>query len=153
MLQSIERILVPIDYSEPAQQAAWIAFSIARSIHASITLIHIHIQERALRELVIIDDSELESISEDKFRNLLVRVVGDPSASAIRSVIDNNAVDVKIDSCEFKPSDEICGYAKEKQMNLIVMGSRIHSRLEDLLLGSVSTEVLQNAPCPVTVVH
>ena len=151
MLKSIERVLVPIDYSEPAFHAAWIAFSIARSIKASITLIHIHIQENALRELVFIDPSELEELTDEKFKNLLQKLVGDPSYKALQSTVDHSVVE--FDSCTYSPSDEICNYAKEKEINLIVMGSRIHSKLEELLIGNVTTDVLRKAPCPVTVVH
>ena len=151
MIKSIARILVPLDYSEPATQAAWIAYSIARSLQASITLIHIHIQEKALRELVVIDAEELADLSEEKFEDLLLKIVGDPSQSALQST-GNHAV-VEIEPCTYSPSDEICEYAGQKNINLIVMGSRVHSKIEDLLLGSVSTEVLQKAPCPVTVVH
>ncbi len=151
MMKSIEKILVPIDYSEPAFQAAWIGYSIARSMHASMTLIHIHIQEKALRELVLIDKDELAAFSEEHFKDLIEKLVGDPSYKGLQSVADHSVVE--FDECTYKPSDEICDYARDKQINLIVMGSRIHSALEDLILGSVSSEVLHNAPCPVTVVH
>ncbi len=151
MMRSIEKILVPIDYSEPAFQAAWIGYSIAKSIRASLTLIHIHIREKALRELVLIEKGELAEFTEDQFRDLIQKLVGDPSYNAVKLAADNNVVE--FDECTYKPSDEICDYAREKGINLIVMGSRIHSAIEDLLLGNVSSEVLHNAPCPVTVVH
>ena len=35
MIQSIEKVLVPIDDSEPGFQAAWMAFTIAWSVGAS----------------------------------------------------------------------------------------------------------------------
>ncbi len=151
MMKSIEKILVPIDYSEPAFQAAWIGFSIAKSMQASMTLIHIHIREKALRELVLIDKSELAEFSEDQFSGLIQKLVGDPSYNAVKSAADHSVVE--FDECTYRPSDEICDYARDKEINLIVMGSRIHSKIEDLILGSVSSEVLHNAPCPVTVVH
>lgn len=150
-MKSVDRILVPIDYSEPAFQAAWIAYSIARSMQSSITLIHIHIREKALRELVFIDQNEVTELTDEKFDNLLMKIVGDPSVKALQSAVDHSVVE--FDSCTYSPSDEICDYAKEKKINLIVMGSRIHSKMEDLLMGGVSSEVLHKAPCPVTVVH
>lgn len=151
MIKSIEKILVPIDESEPSLHAAWIAYSIARSLNATMTLIHIHIQENALRELVVINKDELSNLSDERFENLLTKIVGDPSYPALQSAADHSAV--AIESCTFVPSDEICKYAEENNINLIVMGSRIHSKLEDILLGSVSSEVLKKAPCPVTIVH
>ena len=151
MLKSIERVLVPIDQSEPALQAAWIAFSIARSVGASMALMHIHIQEKALREVVSIDPDELRELTEEKFEVLLKKIVGDPSYKALQSAVDHGKVEIQ--ECTYHPAEEICNYAKEKQINLIVMGSRVHSKLGDFLLGNVSTEVLHKAPCPVTIVH
>lgn len=148
---SIDRILVPMDYSKPAFQAAWIAFSIARSMKASIALIHIHIQENALRELVVIDQSALAELTDEKFQDILKKIVGDPSYKALQSASDDSVVEFEL--CTNTPAEEICDYAKKNNVNLIVMGARIHSKIEDLLLGSVSSEVLQKAPCPVTVVH
>lgn len=152
-MQTIEKILVPIDFSEHANHAAWIAYSIARSMRASITLIHIHIQENALRELVVIEPKELAEFSDEKFKNILLRIVGDPSYKALQSAADSSEVNIEFESCTDSPADEICRYAEEKNVDLIVMGSRIHSTLKDLLLGNISSEVMHKASCPVTVVH
>ncbi len=151
MRESIDRILVPIDYTEPSFHAAWIAFAIARSMRASMALIHIHIREEALRELVVMDQSELAEISDEKFNELLLKLVGDPSYHALQATGEHSLIEMA--TCTYSPSDEICNYAKEKNISLIVIGSRIHSKLEDLILGNVSSEVLRKAPCPVTVVH
>ena len=43
--------------------------------------------------------------------------------------------------------------AISEKAELIVMGSRGRTDLEGLLLGSVTSQVLQIAPCPVTVVR
>jgi nucleotide-binding universal stress UspA family protein len=148
MMKPIERILVPIDYSEPAFQAAWIAFAIARSMQSSITLMHIHIQEQATRELIYIQQSELTAIAEGKFHELLTRIAGNPSEE---HSVDKNVI-------EFVPStdslsDQICDYAREQRIDLIVIGSDGRSNIKELLLGSVSHEVVRKAPCAVTVVH
>jgi nucleotide-binding universal stress UspA family protein len=50
-----------------------------------------------------------------------------------------------------EPADEIVDEVKRGQYDLIVVGSRGLGPLGRLLLGSVSTEVLRAAPCPVLV--
>jgi nucleotide-binding universal stress UspA family protein len=50
-----------------------------------------------------------------------------------------------------EPAAEIVGEVKRGQYDLIVVGSRGLGPLGRLLLGSVSTEVLRAAPCPVLV--
>ena len=51
------------------------------------------------------------------------------------------------------PAASICEYASCNDCDLIIMGSRGNSQLKGLLLGSVSTKVLQYAQCPVLVVR
>lgn len=151
MLQSIEKILVPIDDSEHGYNAAWMAFSMARSIGASIALIHIHRREKALREVVVIQSDDLAALAEEHYADLLKNIVGDPSYQALHAAVDHSVIEIETSS--FDPSDEILDYADEKEINLIIMGSRIHSKIKDLLLGNVSSEVIEKAHCPVTIVH
>lgn len=47
---------------------------------------------------------------------------------------------------------EICRYAEDKDMDLIVIGRKDKGAIERFLLGSVSQAVVQNAPCNVMVV-
>lgn len=49
------------------------------------------------------------------------------------------------------PADEILRTAGELPAELLVIGARGHSALAALLLGSVSDQVLRQAPCPVLV--
>jgi nucleotide-binding universal stress UspA family protein len=61
-------------------------------------------------------------------------------------------------SCETVAPDgpapaEICRVAREREPRLIVIGAHGWGRVGRLLHGSVSTDVLYNAPCPVLVVH
>ena len=51
------------------------------------------------------------------------------------------------------PADSICAYAAEIDARLIAIGSRGHSTVAALLLGSVSQAVVRQARCPVLVVR
>ena len=51
------------------------------------------------------------------------------------------------------PADEIVAVADAEQAGLVVVGTRGRNLVERLLLGSVSTKVLQKAPCDVLVVR
>ena len=50
-------------------------------------------------------------------------------------------------------SDVILKLATKGHYKMIVMGSKARGLLERILWGSVSREVLDDAPCPVLVVH
>lgn len=54
---------------------------------------------------------------------------------------------------EGSPADAVLRVAEVEGYDLIVIGSRGHSQVMGLLLGSVSTSVAQRAACPVLIVH
>ena len=51
------------------------------------------------------------------------------------------------------PAKEIIAAAEDRQVDLIVVGSRGYGRLAGLLLGSVAQKVVSLASCPVAVVR
>ena len=150
MQQSIERILVPVDYSEPAFHAAWIALAIARSMQASLTLFHVHFQEKATRETIVIDHDRLSELTEESYPTLLEDIVIDPSEDSLRS---RKFSEVEFETATHSLSSEICDYAKDHEIGLIVIGAKVHTVIHDVLLGNLTAKVLDHAPCPVTVVH
>jgi nucleotide-binding universal stress UspA family protein len=46
-------------------------------------------------------------------------------------------------------ADEIVKYAKESNASLIIMGAYGHTRVRDFILGSITSQVLNQMPCPV----
>ena len=52
-----------------------------------------------------------------------------------------------------KPVQVIIDYAKEHEIDLIVLGTHGHTGLSHLLLGSVTEKVVRLATCPVLTVH
>jgi nucleotide-binding universal stress UspA family protein len=51
------------------------------------------------------------------------------------------------------PADQIVRQARKDKVDLIVMGTRGHSSLKRLMLGSVADKVIRASSCPVLVVH
>lgn len=52
-----------------------------------------------------------------------------------------------------KPAQEIVKLTREPEIGMVVVGSRGLSRLQYALQGSVSSQVVRDAYCPVLVVH
>lgn len=51
------------------------------------------------------------------------------------------------------PSSTICDFARSCRADVIVIGRRGYSRLQELILGSVSNYVIHHAPCSVLLVR
>lgn len=52
-----------------------------------------------------------------------------------------------------RPAEQIVRYAEEHAIDHIVIGHRGHSGFERWLLGSVARQVIDHAPCAVTVIR
>ena len=52
-----------------------------------------------------------------------------------------------------EPYKELIKYAKEQDIDMIVLGIRGHTLLEKLLVGSTTDRVIRQSPCPVLAVR
>lgn len=68
------------------------------------------------------------------------------------NLANNAGVKYAIKILRGDPAKMILTYAKDKQIDLIVMGSRGLNSFQEMLLGSVSHRVTKYAQCPVMVV-
>lgn len=77
------------------------------------------------------------------------------AAAAIDRTVDALATTARIEpAIEFGDAGSaICRIAEEREVDLIVIASRGHGALRRALLGSVSTHVVNHAPCPVMIVR
>ena len=144
MNQTIRKILVPVDGSESSCRAAAFAAELARATASSLTLMHV-----LNAEFMILPGASALSAEE----LLAARDSGaEPAFAAARTAIAGE-LELGIEATIGKPSMEIVRYAKDNDTDLIVMGSRGRSGVEELLLGSVSAQVIHHAPCSVTIVR
>jgi nucleotide-binding universal stress UspA family protein len=82
-----------------------------------------------------------------------------PEAQAkARSVLENAAARLERDgidvSCRLmhgRPANEVLKNAHDFAVDLIIVGSRGHGTIASMILGSVSSEIADHAPCPVLV--
>ena len=62
-------------------------------------------------------------------------------------------LDIASDVSIGRPFLEIIRYAKEKSIDLIVLGTHGHGGLKHVLMGSVAEKVVRKAPCPVLTIR
>jgi nucleotide-binding universal stress UspA family protein len=144
----LHRILVPTDFSKFSDNALRYGVAFAEKFGAAIHLLHV-VQDLALfiPEAVMVS-GPIVSPPVEQFvaaaRTALARTIEGLKLSGI-SVIPEVAEDV--------PFDEIIRFAREKNIDLIVMGTHGHTGLAHLLVGSVAEKVVRKAPCPVLTVR
>jgi len=140
----IERILVPIDFSESSLKALDEAVEFSRPYEAE--LIVLFVVERGFYESpLLVPDSgavlEHQAGGAEEKLNKICRTLVRRGVKCRRLV-------------EFGVAyQDIVETAKKVHANLIVLSSHGRTGLAHVLIGSVAERVVQHAACPVLVIH
>lgn len=143
---AMKSILVPVDGSESASRAAAFAGKLAVALRSKLILLHVYDAPAA-------SILGLASLAEADVHAALEKVAQRSFDSALRAIGDPVPPDVDKIPTTGHPFEEIVNYARSTACELIVMGSRGLSPIQEIVLGSVSDRVLRFAPCAVTVVR
>lgn len=136
----MERIVVGVDGSEAGRQALRWALDEARRRNAIVEAVHAWHQPGAM-SYGYLGQFDMEPFEEDARKVLdaavdSVAVPGDPAIE--RLLIPGGAASVLVDEA--------------KGADLLVVGSRGRGGFTGLMLGSVSQQAAQHAPCPVVII-
>ena len=135
---NIQHILIPMDFSADAEQALDSAIELAKQFQARLTLLHV-IQLPVATEVDLSGYyADLESGARQELEAYQKRI----AATGL-------TVDIMLDSGA--PFRQIVDVAKDRQVDLIVMGTHGRTGMRHLLIGSVAERVVRLAPCPVMV--
>jgi nucleotide-binding universal stress UspA family protein len=140
------RVLLATDGSPSASRATREAIELCRATGWPLTIVTVwHVPVSGFTyEPPITVPPELEDAVEQRAALALRDAVG----AAREAGLDPEALLV-----EGLPAEELCALAGERAATLVVVGSHGWGRMQRLLFGSVSSAVLQRAPCPVLVVR
>jgi nucleotide-binding universal stress UspA family protein len=157
----IKKILVPVDGSENAQKALDFTLDLAEKYDSEVELFNVvepvtvpvapytydvHGGGGVGSATVIptwVSDytTNFKASHEKMLQDTLEKVKKDkPDLKISKKIVDG------------RPGTEITKRAKEGDFDLVVMGSRGLSGLKELVLGSVSDKVSDDAECPVLIV-
>jgi nucleotide-binding universal stress UspA family protein len=144
---SLHRILVPTDFSEHSKNALRYAAAFADKFGAEIYLLHVF-QDLAIfqPDAVTVGPPAMPPIDE---------MLAAARTALQRSLQDCPIKNVKchLEVREGAPFEEIVDFAKETDIDLIVMGTHGRGWLAHVLMGSVAEKVVRKAPCPVLTVR
>jgi len=137
-----QKILCPTDFSDCALQAFHLACSLARFHGARLILAHVVDVEYGTHSYGgMLVEVRSPNYPEQQFAKLKALLPPDPE------------VPVEHIQVEGRPAEAILQLAKETHCDLLVMGTHGLTGLQRLLLGSVTEQVLRQAPCPVLTVR
>jgi nucleotide-binding universal stress UspA family protein len=150
---NFSNILVAIDGSEPSFDAADYAVSIAELYNSQLTALYV-VSARVNNDF----DSDMpEDKMPDQIQKIMneAKIESEPWFDRIRRAIDNESLinfRTKIVLSSTKVSEVIVNFSENAKVDLIVIGTRGRSGFKRLLLGSVASDTVTYAHCPVLVV-
>ncbi|MFK7804476.1 MAG: universal stress protein [Anaerolineae bacterium] len=142
-----KRILVPLDGSELAERALAQAKHLAVEDSAEIYLLRVYEPEQALAAPVSSLDTYhlVVSVSEvrERAQKYLAKVKATLAGIQVHEIAIESIGNV---------ANVIVEQAAENKIDLVVMSSHGYSGFRRFMMGSVTTETLKRAPCPVLIV-
>jgi len=137
-----KNILVAVDGSEHALEAARIAGDFARQMQAELRLVTAYDPVPTY-----LGEPNLQHALDERFAQ--ANQVLEDAIQRIGEI----PRELKTDVLEGPPAEAILAVVEARGNDLIIMGTRGLGRLGGLLLGSQSQKVVSHAPCPVLLVR
>jgi len=139
---TLERILVPTDFSDCSERARSYACELAKRFGSELHLLHVVPPVSLPGYVGPVPDELLHP--EEGARQELERW-NDPAFEHAKRVVRSVTTGT--------PFVEIVRHARDQDVDLIVIGTHGRSGLTHMLLGSVTEKVVRKAPCPVLTVR
>ena len=153
MKKKLSKILVPLDGSPTSMEAADYAIMLSTLHHAQIVLLYVlNVAEyySSLQFFEVKQPIESKEIIEEakKEANKWFNIVNKKINEKLGKQIELETY-ITISQSTVK---SILDFAEEKNVDLIVLGTRGRSGIKKLLLGSIASGIVTYSSCPVTVV-
>ena len=145
---AIRNILVATDFSAPSEAALVYGRNFARTFLANLHVLHV-VDDVASRVVDLTGampnlgqlQMELEADAQQRLHAFLTD--DDRQSLKVRAATATSA----------SPAQAILNYAKEAEIDLLIIGTHGRTGMARLFMGSVAQQVVRLAPCPVLTVH
>ena len=151
---TITKVLIALDYNPTAQKVAEVGFSMAKAMNAGVILLHV------ISDPVYYTSPEYSPIMGfTGFMNMdplqLVNVKGLKKASQqfldkSKHHLGDKTIHTLVKEGDF--AESILKTAKDLHVDIIVMGSHSQKWLENIVMGSVTEQVLRHTSIPLFII-
>ena len=154
MEKKLSKILVAIDGSHASFDAADYAIMLAKQHNSQLILLHV------LHPVEYYSSLQFFEVQQPQDSTMLIEQAKQEANKwfdDIKKKIRENTLEkpIKIETTIIVSTttvESILDYAEDKDVDLIVVGTRGRSRIKKLLLGSTASGIVTYSHCPVTVV-
>ena len=134
-MDQISRVVIPVDTSDVSRVAAEQGAYFAKLLDVEVSIVSVNDTQQFMLSTM------LEQQIQRKKQTVLEEV---------STIAKQHGVESKTVMLEGNPAQEICRFIKDN--DLVIMASQGRKGFNKFLLGSVSEEVVKNAPCPVMII-
>ena len=148
------KVLIALDYDPTAQKVAEAGFSLAKTMGAEITLMHVIVDPifySTPENFPILEFSGVASTLQLPLNSAVeLKKASQFFLDKMKHHLDDETIQTVVKDGDF--ADTILKTAKELHADLIVIGSHSHKWLDNILMGSVAEKVLRQTPIPLFIV-
>lgn len=154
--RGVQRILVPIDFSDYSVNACRYAIGLAEKLNAEIKLMHVYYNP-VVNSMPLTDTYYYQVNMDEVIREIEVRAKSNMEEfyRDLKEKIEaDNIEGVKIDYALVRgiASDEIITMSEEYKPDVIIIGTRGQGERENDLIGSVTAKIIEETKVPVLVI-
>ena len=148
MIQSVKKILAPIDFSEPSMKAMASAWELAKEVDAAeLHLLYVVTPHHLLGiESLPVGGREIA-------REASMIEQGDEELARIKKADLENSNKVIVATVVGSPAIKVGEYAREQGIDLIVMSTHGRTNADSMLVGGTTEKVIRHATCAVLVIR
>jgi universal stress protein A len=145
---TLKKVLVSTDF-EPAGNAAFAyGRALAQAFGSVLHVLHVTgdvVRAATLNEFYVPSGRDWQAEADETARLRLTALAHDRDRTGPRTTIAIRTA--------ASPAAAIIDYAREQEIDLIVIGTHGRGAVAHLIMGSVAERVVRTAPCPVLTVH
>ena len=150
----MKRVLIALDYDPTAQKVAELGLSLAQTMDAEVTLLHViadaayYASAEHVTVLGFVDYQDILPIPLDNVDNL--KKIAQHFLDKLKHHLDNKSIQTVVKEGEL--AETILKTAKETHADVIVMGTHSRKWLENIVMGSGTEKVLRLTSIPLFII-